>query len=137
MLTSTHISLPSRRGRGARAAAGPRHDLAVNRTPNGSGYSPLGHHSAHSPKSNTRGNSPLPAGVSEFPRAASFPGPVLPPRGPGALVTSPQDLLITIRTVITTVRLRSGAGDRAATRGRLSRRNFAVRKYTVTCGVSA
>lgn len=137
MLTSTHISLLSRRGRGTRAAAGPRHDLAVNRTPNGPGYSPFSHHSAHSPKPNTRGNSPLPAGISEFPPAASFPAAVVPPRGPGALVTSPQDLLITVRAVITTVRLRPGAARRVAARGRLSRRNFVFRKYAVTCDVSA
>jgi len=61
----------------------------------------------------------------------------MPSGGPGALVTSPQDPLITVRTVITTVRLRSGAPGRTAAWGRLSQRNFAFRKYAVTCGVSA
>ena len=56
---------------------------------------------------------------------------------PGVLVTSPQDPLITVRAVIITVRRRSGAPGRAAPHGRLSRRNFAVRKYAATCGVSA
>jgi hypothetical protein len=55
----------------------------------------------------------------------------------GALVTSPQDLLITVRTVITTVCLRSDQDDHAVVRAGLSRRNFASRKYSVTCDVRA
>lgn len=135
-LTSTHISLPSRHGRGTRAGRGPAPRSRRNRTPNGPGFSPLSHHCAHSSTPNTRGNSPF---------SPAIPNSLRPPRSrpvtssgdPGVLVTSPQDPLITVRAVIITVRRRSGAPGRAAARSRLSRRNFAFRKYAVTCGVSA
>ena len=67
---------------------------------------------------------PSPAFVN-IRQPVSRPGPLTPPRRPGALVTSRQDLLITVRTVITTVRLKPGPTSGAAVRARLSRRYFA------------
>ena len=70
-------------------------------------------------------------------QSVSRPGPLTPPRRPGALVTSRQDLLITVRTVITTVRLQPGPTSGAAMHARLSRWYFAFCKYLVTCDVRA
>jgi hypothetical protein len=76
-------------------------------------------------------------GHFECPAAALTADPITPSRRPAALVTSPQDLLITVRTVITTVCLRPGPGGGAVMPAGLSRRNFDLRKYSVTCDVRA
>jgi hypothetical protein len=79
---------------------------------------------------------PAPA-FSEFRQPALTADPSTPSRRPGALVTSRQDLLITVRAVITTVRLRPGLVDGTVVRVRISRRYFALCKYLVTCDVRA
>ena len=86
----------------------------------------------HSP-----GNSYACADISAFPAASLVADPSAPSRRPGALVTSRQDLLITVRAVITTVRLRPGLVDGTVVRVRISRRYFALCKYLVTCDVRA
>jgi hypothetical protein len=58
---------------GARAGRGPAPRSRRNRTPNGPGYSPLSHQSAHSSTPKHARQFVAPAGISEFPPAASFP----------------------------------------------------------------
>ena len=86
----------------------------------------------HSP-----GNSYACAGIPALPAASLEADPSTPSRRPGALVTSRQDLLITVRAVITTVRLCPGLVDGTMVRIRLSRWYFAFCKYLVTCDVRA
>ena len=76
-------------------------------------------------------------GIPAFPAVSLEAGPSAPPRRPGALVTFRQDLLITVRAVITTVRLRLGLAGGTVVRVRLSRWYIAFRKHLVTCDVRA
>src|SRR4029077_11729018 len=62
----------------------------------------------HAPRDHSPGNSYACADISAFPAGSLVADPSTPSRRPGALVTSRQDLLITVRAVITTVRLRLG-----------------------------
>ena len=89
------------------------------------------------PGGHSPGNSCGCADISAFPAASLAADPSTPPRRPGALVTSRQDLLITVRAVITTVRLCPGLVDGTVVRIRLSRWYFAFSKYLVTCDVRA
>jgi hypothetical protein len=91
----------------------------------------------HAPRGHSPGNSYACADISAFLAVSLEADPSTPPRRPGALVTSRQDLLITVRAVITTVRLRSGLVDGTVVRARISRRYFALCKYLVTCDVRA
>src|SRR6476646_5171998 len=91
----------------------------------------------HAPRGHSPGNSYACADISAFPAASLVADPSTPPRRPGALVTSRQDLLITVRAVITTVRLCPGLVDGTVVRIRLSRWYFAFCKYLVTCDVRA
>jgi hypothetical protein len=118
-LTSTHISLLSRHGRARGPAAGPRHDLAVIEHRTGLVFRPQ---SPPRPFIYTKHAWQFTVLRRQFQISSNHfvSRPVMPSGGPGALVTSPQDLLITVRTVITTVRLRSGSPGRTAAWGRLS-----------------
>ena len=89
------------------------------------------------PGGHSPGNSYGCAVISAFPAASLVADPSTPSRRPGALVTSRQDLLITVRAVITTVRLCPGLVDGTMVRIRLSRWYFAFCKYLVTCDVRA
>jgi len=87
------------------------------------------------PGGHSPGNSYACAGIAAFPAVSLVADPSTPPRRPSALVTSRQDLLITVRAVITTVRLCPGLVDGTVVRVRLSRWYFAFCKYIVTCDV--
>jgi hypothetical protein len=91
----------------------------------------------HAPRGHSSGNSSAYVGIPAFPAVSLEADPSTPPRRPGALVTFRQDLLITVRAVITTVRLRLGLVDGTVVRVRLSRWYFVLCKYLVTCDVRA
>ena len=145
-LASTNISLLSRRGRGtggrrpARVTISP-HYYAERARLSRPADTALPIHWAHSLGPFTqiihREIHKSPSGISAFPVARLVPGRLPAAREPGPPVTSPQELLITVRAVIITVRPYVPMPGRAAARDRLSRRNFAYRKYPVTCGVRA
>ena len=91
----------------------------------------------HAPRDHSPGNSYACADISAFPAGSLVADPSTPSRRPGALVTSRQDLLITVRAVITTVRLCLGLADGTVVHIRLSRWYFALCKCLVTCDVRA